>query len=131
MKNIIGLKFPDYMLVRFFFKEKIQDLHGKVLELGCGNGSNLQLFSEYNFDVVGVDIDGSSIDNANYNYQIKGRQHYLFIEDDILTYLKVTNEVYDIVLIPSVLYYITKESAYEVLDMLKSKIKLGTTFILE
>jgi hypothetical protein len=48
-----GLRFPDIYVVRMFFKERLQRELGRVLELGCGNGINLLLFAEFDWDVMG------------------------------------------------------------------------------
>jgi len=62
LKNIRGLKYPDIYITRFFFKEILHKSPGKVLELGCGNGSNLTLFVEYNWNVYGLSNSKNYLD---------------------------------------------------------------------
>ena len=42
-----GLRFPDDYIVKMFFKEGLHRAPGRVLELGCGSGNNLSLFSAF------------------------------------------------------------------------------------
>ena len=128
LKYLKGLKFPDEMLVRFFFKEELFNLDGNVLELGCGNGCNLDLFSEYDFKVTGVDINNKAIMNAKYNFDLKGRKYYQFINDNIYEFLKKQTLSYKIILLPSVLYYMHKQKANEVLELLSKFLKPNTYF---
>jgi hypothetical protein len=48
IKKIEGLKFPDEYLIRFFFKNKLFNKKGDVIEFGCANGNNLSLFKKSN-----------------------------------------------------------------------------------
>ena len=107
LKNIQGLKYPDEQLVRFFFKEKLNQLTGSVLELGCGNGNNLMLFAEYNWNIMGVDINNKLIDAANSNFKHLSKSNFLFQTDDMIKFVKKYNgEKFDCFLLPSSLYYL-------------------------
>lgn len=127
-KDILGLKFPDEMLIRFFYKEGIFQNIGSVLEIGCDNGSNLQLFSEYGFSVVGVDISPTAISNANRNFEILGRRNYKFFCADMRDFIKTVQCEFDILLFPSSLYYVRKNEIKEFLTQLKRIIRLGQKF---
>ena len=129
LKEWKGLKFPDIYIVRFFFKYiKQQKLDIKrVLELGCGSGNNLYLFSIYGFDVQGVDISKENIENAKFNFsQILKvpKDRYNFVcgdirEKNILNSLKTPN---DILLLPNVVYYLSKADFVNLLKKLRSKL---------
>ena len=82
----------------------------KVLDLGCGPGTNAPLFldhSKYNY--TGVDINPAYISTASRRFALK------FICADIAT-LKTAGEKYDIVLINSVLHHLTDGEVHHVLQ---------------
>jgi 2-polyprenyl-6-hydroxyphenyl methylase / 3-demethylubiquinone-9 3-methyltransferase len=70
-----------------------------ILELGCGNGSNLMKlrdhlqssFKNFTFDYTGVDIRTS----VSFSNNDKGVE---FIDDDAINYLSKTSKKYDIIL---------------------------------
>ncbi len=122
LKNIQGLKYPDEQLVRFFFKEKLNQLTGSVLELGCGNGNNLMLFAEYNWNIMGVDINNKLIDAANSNFKHLSKSNFLFQTDDMIKFVKKYNgEKFDCFLLPSSLYYLSEEKIIELLKLIQDK----------
>lgn len=132
IRNIKGLRYPDEHLIRFFFKKELHETTGDVLELGCGNGNNLMLFSHFGWDVTGIDISKNQIDYANSNYSyFPDDTIFDFIEFDITKGIKnVCNRKFDIVLFPSVLNYISRESMCEVFRQSSQLAKGGTLFYL-
>ncbi len=129
IKEIQGLKFPDVQVTRFFFKENLNLIKGRVLELGCGNGNNLLLFYEYGYEVVGVDIDSKFINQAHRNFELSKmeenkRNDYFFFGTDMLNFLKnYQGPAFDIILIPNSLYYLRYDDILLVLDLLKNLLK--------
>ena len=102
IKSLRGLKYPDEYVIRYFFKSGYTERPGKVLEFGCGNGNNLQLFAEYDWEVVGVDIDAQAIDDARANFS--KRDNAQFFQDDMIEFIrshKTWN--YDVILFPACL----------------------------
>jgi SAM-dependent methyltransferase len=134
IKEIQGLKFPDLQVTRFFFKENHNSKTGRVLELGSGNGNNLMLFYEYGYEVVGVDIDKTFIDQANYNFTLSKSEDskhnsFLFHSCDMLDYLKnYSGPEFDIILIPNSLYYLVYEDILLFLTLLKKLLKKDSFF---
>ncbi|MGB5793119.1 methyltransferase domain-containing protein, partial [Poseidonibacter sp.] len=123
LSEIKGLKYPDEYIIKFFFSNQMQvqkDLN--VLELGCGNGSNLMLPYNYDNNVIGVDFDSTLIEYAKHNFQlIANTSKYNFYDTDIREYVKNNcNLKIDILLLPSVIYYIDKNSFINLLDNLIS-----------
>jgi SAM-dependent methyltransferase len=116
------------MLVRFFYKEGLSNIKGTVLELGCGNGCNLQLFSEYGYKVLGIDFDNQIISDSKHNFLLSNRRDYEFVQYDIYTYLCTSKEIFDVILIPAVLYYLPTEDILKILDLLLLKAKKGSYF---
>lgn len=68
----------------------------KLLDLGCGPGLYAQLFSDYNYEVVGIDFSKRSIDYAN--SQLKSDDKITYIYDNYLN-INYDNEFDVIILI--------------------------------
>lgn len=122
-----GLKYPDEYITRFFFKEGFPGKKGNALELGCGNASNLMLFFQYGYDAAGVDISGERINYANENFSGIKKEYgltnkYSFVEKDMLEYLRSAGPVkYDVVLLPSSVYYMKRGSIEQLLELLSGR----------
>ncbi len=113
IQNIKGLKYPDEAVIKFFFKEGLQNSKGKVIEFGCSNGNNLSLYYQYDYDVIGIDLDSGSIDNAHYNFKhiFNSSSKYTFHTHDMNTFATTQKNILaDIFTIPNVISYISKEN---------------------
>ncbi len=134
MRDTLGLKFPDEYIVRFFFKEGLPSRTGTVLELGCSNGNNLVVFCEYGFSVTGVDIGGAVIQQAQHNFSVLYGQdsepRYKFVHEDMQSHLDRDQETYDVVLLPSSLYYLPESGIESVLKQVRRNMKSGSLFFL-
>jgi SAM-dependent methyltransferase len=127
LREIKGLKYPDESVTRFFFKEKLFENPGRVLELGCGNGNNLSLFYQYGWDVTGVDLDEPSIGNAAANtgaikasYQF--HNPFRFICENMMQYVReFQGEPLDVLLMPSSLYYLAIDDIPKLLSDISAK----------
>lgn len=110
ISNLKGFKYPDGELVRYFFKNNLNLKSLKVLELGCGNGNNLALFADYDYDVIGVELKPLNVENANFNFSnVYGFNKFNFINQDMREFCKDTRGLRaDVLLIPNVANYITK-----------------------
>ncbi|HZL30496.1 MAG TPA: class I SAM-dependent methyltransferase [Pseudolabrys sp.] len=72
-------KYPNEEFCRFmgrnFFKTNLDDRsHIKILEVGCGSGSNLWMVAKEGFDAYGVDISSYSLNLAKMmlsNYEVR------------------------------------------------------------
>ena len=123
LPKLRGLRFPDSYVIKFFFKEGLDKSSGNVIELGCGSGNNLYLFRAYNYYVCGIDNDSRAINNAKFNFQLLfGKDSgYKFIESDIRHIGSLeTNVKFDILLMPSVIYYIRKREFNKVLSRIRN-----------
>ena len=105
LSELRGLRFPDIFVIRMFFKEGLQREPGRVLEFGCGNGNNLALFSEFGWDITGVDYNRNSLADARHN--LEGIGH--FIECDLsLEFPTLDTPQFDAVLLPNLVYYLPR-----------------------
>jgi len=107
-----GLLFPDDYLVRFFFKNELNELKGSVLELGCGSGNNLMLFYEFGWNITGIDINSKSILQAKKNLQLLPKKNNLFnlIEGkvELISELLPKNDKYDVIILSNIICYISR-----------------------
>jgi len=123
LPELRGLIYPDEFVIKFFFKNRLHTRTGRVLELGCGNGNNLLLFHEYGWSVIGLDINKESLADAQHNFELPtlGSQRHQFIEHDLARGLCDTISAnVDVILLPSILYYIPRHAAVTVLRDLRS-----------
>src|SRR6266516_1932712 len=128
MKSIAelrGLRFPDEFVVKMFFKEGLHRGPGRVLELGCGSGNNLILFSDFGWDVTGLDVSDSALADARPNLGGTGT----FIRRDLAAACHLPGDaVFDAILLPSVNYYIPRASFVRLLAECRRWIRLGGMF---
>lgn len=122
-----GLRFPDEFVVKMFFKEQLQLSPGRVLEFGCGSGNNLMLFSAFGWDVTGVDLSGRCVEDARYNLEGAGA----IIQCDLSADLPPLDErVFDAILMPSVNYYLPRDSFIRLLEESRRRLEPGGMFFI-
>lgn len=120
IKNIKGLKYPDEYMIKYFFKERLFESKGKVLEFGCSNGNNLSLFYQYDYDTYGVDINEINIKNAKYNFEniYESEGSFTFYSDDMISFVQNNKDLeVDVFMIPNVISYISKEDFIKFLEI--------------
>jgi len=135
IKDLKGLKYPDEYMIKYFFKERLFESKGKVLEFGCSNGNNLSLFYQYDYSVQGVDISESNISNANDNFEnvYDSEGSYKFYCEDMISFVQNNKDLeVDVFMIPNVISYISKEDFIKFLEIsIKNNIfKKGAKFFL-
>jgi len=124
IKDIEGLKYPDEEFIKYFFKNGFtakKDL--KFIELGCGNGNNLTLPFQYNFDVIGVDIDEKSINNAYSNFKkiSDTNANCSFVLNDMRNFAHNNKNLEtNVLILPNIINYITQN---ELIKFLKTMVE--------
>lgn len=129
MKSITerrGLRFPDEFLVRHFFRSNRHSRPGRVLELGCGNGSNLECYAAYGHLTTGVDISEASLADAHWNFEGEGD----WIAHDLSNGLPPLNGAFDTILMPSSMYYIPRQSFIRCLQQLTKHLATEAAFFI-
>lgn len=127
-----GLVFPDEYIIKYFFKKKFNKIKSNVLELGCSNGNNLNLFFEYGWNVTGVDNNSKCISNANSNFKYNKKKNFLknqfkFICEDMLTYIKNLKKIrFKLIIFANSIYYLTYDEILKILLYLRKKINKKT-----
>lgn len=135
IKDIKGLKYPDEYFIKYFFKNSFSSKENLLFaEFGCGNGNNLTLAYEYGFEVLGVDINESAIEDANYNFnKIKTDTKFEFYLCEMIDFAKENKDLQiDVLLLPNVVNYIKKEQLLEFFNMmlLNNNIKKEASFFI-
>jgi SAM-dependent methyltransferase len=121
------MRYPDDYVVRMFFKEGLHRRPGRVLELGCGSGNNLLLFQGFGWSVTGVDISAHSLEDARHNLGSDGVE---LIEADLSELLPPLAGQFDCIILPSVNYYIPRQSFTSLLPGLWQKLRPAGVFYL-
>jgi hypothetical protein len=81
-----------------FINETMKDKKAKILELGCGNCQNYEIYNKTNkIDYTGVDFSKTLLDAAIEEY--KNNNNFSIVYSDLYDYLENNNEIYDITLI--------------------------------
>ncbi len=118
ISEIKGLKYPDDYIIKFFFKEGFQNKTGKVIEFGCSNGNNLDIFYQYGWDIQGIDISDDSIKNANARFEIlkeesRLKNDYVFMKNDMLSFMQSYNKTpNEVLLLPNIIEYLSIEDIH-------------------
>ena len=119
LNNIKGLLYPDEYFVKFFFRNKLNempDLH--VLEIGCGNGNNLMLPYSFGASITGIDIDQEALEQAkhNFGYISKSGKFELYLKDLRHPVGFINNLRANVFILASSVYYVSKLEFIEFLD---------------
>ena len=92
-------KYPWDMVVSFIYRHAPRSLKPseiKILEVGCGTGSNLWFAAREGFQVAGIDASKSAINNAKRRFKKEGLNGDLRIGD--FTQLPFESNAYDLVI---------------------------------
>ena len=125
LTELRGLRFPDDYVIKMFFKEGLHRACGRVLELGCGSGNNLMLFSAFGWDVTGVDVSRSALADARHNLEGAGTLIECNLETD---FPALEAAVFDAILLPSVNYYVPRDAFVRLLEECRRLIRPGGMF---
>ena len=119
-KKLRGMRYPDEYVIRMFYKERLDELGagGKVLEMGCGSANNLLHFASYGWHVTGVDISEASLDDAKNNLDVFGFNGEL-IHHDLNFGSPKFDGLFNLLLLPSTLYYLSRGTAEALLLEIK------------
>lgn len=111
-----GLIFPDVYVTRFFFKCGLDVQPGNLIDLGCGSGSNARLFSEYGWNVTGIDISQTSLSDARANWSAEPTDTWDFIEHDLRSGLPKVSGAFTALIANASLYYFERRHLIRVLQ---------------
>tara|TARA_Y100000768_G_scaffold333690_1_gene273906 strand:- start:38543 stop:39217 length:675 start_codon:yes stop_codon:yes gene_type:complete len=119
-------KYPWDRVVSFIYNLKIKDIDRKqikILEVGCGTGSNLWFASREGFNVTGIDFSSEAIFQAKKLLDQDGLKYNLIVCDFID--LPFEDESFDVVIdrasLTCVNFSLAKKSVNEIRRVLKNK----------
>jgi|GEM_PF-3166301 len=75
----------DNSIIKFYNFLKSQNITGRILDVGCGNGKNTIFFEQKGFDVTGIDFAKSAIEICKWNAKIN-KATPNFIVADVLKF---------------------------------------------
>jgi SAM-dependent methyltransferase len=131
ISNFRGMKYPTEYVIRFFFKEFLHLRKGIVLELGCGNGNNLMLFYQYEWNVQGIDIDDTLVNQANFNFERVASDYglsnkYSFNIKDMVDFVEQYHgDPFDVLMLPHSICYLSPERIEMLFQLLKERSMVG------
>jgi SAM-dependent methyltransferase len=104
-----------------FFKHYPSNVRGKLLDVGCGDGSLLRYAKEQGFEVWGIDFDKKSVENAKRNLGID--TIFAMSLEEFYEYAKEKNLKFDVITFFEVLEH--QDKPREFLEMVKGLLKEG------
>ena len=117
--------FPDVYVTKFFFKSGLDRFQGSLLELGCGNGNNARLFTEYGWSVTGIDMSPSGLADARANWDAEPSEQWLFIKRDLREGLPELQGPFDALVANGSLYYFERHYLESLLTAARSVLAPG------
>lgn len=129
--SINYLEFENYFrgkkdLIRENFEHYLKYLNKgmKILDLGCGRGELIELLVAHGFDASGVDSNPDMVKHCKLN-------NLSVIQDDIIHYLKSTNEKYDCIFISQVVEHMKINTLLEFVSLCHQKLNNNGLLIIE
>ena len=98
----------------------------KLLELGCGDGRDLQLFIENGFDVSAIDIATKSIEKLKDRFGKKANIYCKNIKN-----MDFENNSFDIIYAHLTLHYFTKEETDNIFNKIYNLLKINGIFFVK
>ncbi|MDD4607356.1 MAG: class I SAM-dependent methyltransferase [Patescibacteria group bacterium] len=141
VKNLISKTRQDYELIANHFSQtrvkpwpemlefkKYVQSNDKILDLGCGNGRLIQVFTDLNIDYTGIDISANLIKLARVNYPAS---NYKFLVGDMTQSLPLEDKKFDAVFCIAAFQHIPDvDLRQQVLKEIKRIIKPGGYLIM-
>ena len=98
----------------------------KLLELGCGDGRDLQLFIENGFDVSAIDIATKSIEKLKNRF---GKKANILCKN--IKNLEFENNSFDIIYAHLTLHYFTNEETDNIFNKIYNLLKINGIFFVK
>jgi predicted TPR repeat methyltransferase len=118
----LDCRVPEKLAKLVQMSAKSSSVFQKGLDLGCGTGAGAAAFLDKTADFTGVDISEKMLSLAD-----KKKIYSRLIHQDILSFLKKTNDLFDLVISSEGLCYI--DNLQEVFSLVAEKMKAGGLFV--
>ncbi len=132
--KLVGTKYPDSQVMRWFFKEGLHKSPGSVLELGCGWGNNLMMFQQYGWDCYGLEMDHNIMSGAATNLRLASCGKQWHVEHGRFPGIHpgslLSSKVYDAFMMPGSLYYVSRSDAIKTLRWAHGVVKSGSHLLI-
>ena len=128
-----GSHYPDSNVITIYHKYIKENMpHNtplKVLDFGCGRGTNLEVFSDMGFEVYGVDISSEAIKICHENTRFNSKR---FIQMDVInnqSLSNVFNEKFNVIIATVSLTYLKRDDIRKVIDQFNECLEEGGVVI--
>lgn len=100
--------------------------NARILDIGCGSGFFLYFFEKEGYhNYIGIDISKEQIEQAK--RVCKG----IIVEDDLKTFLKLENKLYDFIVMRHVIEHFKKDEILDILHTLRGHLTKGGRILIE
>lgn len=108
--------------------ETVGEIHGLVLDIGCGTGENVLYLVKQGYDVIGVDIASAAISKARKKAWIRGL-HGLFLIQDALE-LQSLGLKFDTVIDSGFFHVLSDEARKKFVKSINSILRVGGSYLM-
>lgn len=122
--------YPWDFVITFYFKYKsLFDAAPRVLEVGCGTGSNIRALAVEGASVTGVDGSTTAIAEARKRFEQVGASGDLVVKD--FTQLSYPPDSFDMAIDRGAIYCCEKEDARKVVQLIADSMVKGGVFFMQ
>ncbi|MBI5021311.1 MAG: class I SAM-dependent methyltransferase [Ignavibacteriales bacterium] len=104
------------------------EIHGMVLDVGCGSGENALYLSKNGYDVIGVDVATAAIDRARKKATVR-KARGLFLLQDALS-LDTLGIKFDTIIDSGLFHVFSDNARLKFVKSIESSLRIGGTYLL-
>lgn len=108
--------------------EAAGEIHGRVLDVGCGSGENALYLSKIGYDVIGVDVATAAVDRARKKATVR-KTGGLFIVHDALN-LDTLGIKFDTIIDSGLFHVFSDHARLKFVQSIRSSLRIGGTYLM-
>ncbi len=112
----------------FIYLEAAGEIHGLVLDVGCGTGENALYLMKQGYDVIGIDVASAAITRARKKAWSRGL-HGLFLNQDALE-LQSIGLQFDTIIDSGLFHVFSDEARGKFVKSISSVLRAGGTYLM-